>query len=326
VRILIVKMSSLGDVVHMLPAITDAAAHFSNLTVDWVVEEGFAAIPTAHPAVRRVIPIALRRWRKSLLSGDTWREIKHFSDEIRADRYDWILDTQGLIKSAAVDFLAHGRRGGHAFTSAREPLAALVLHQQVHAPRELHAIFRNRMLTAAILGYELKQDASPHYGLALPSATEGIALPPRYLLALHGTARTEKEYPIAQWKTLIRTIHAAGWPVLLPWGSALEQGRAEILAEAGGQVLPRLDLSQLASIIAASSGVVGVDTGLMHLAAALRKPGVGLYPATDPVRFGVLPEADAPPIHNLYKAEDLIPEIVATKLLGSLTGDLLRIV
>jgi len=319
VRILIVKMSSLGDVVHMLPAITDATAHIPDLTVDWVVEEGFAAIPAAHPAVRRVIPIALRRWRKALLSGSTWREIGQFRDEVRADPYDWVLDTQGLIKSAAVDVLAHGRRGGHACTSAREPLAALVLHRRVDAPRELHAVLRNRLLTAAILGYELQPNAPLHYGLTLPPSVGNLALPPRYLVGLHGTARAEKEYPVSLWQALIRALHAAGWPVLLPWGNASEQQRAELLAEAGGQVLPRLDLSQLASVIAASSGVVGVDTGLMHLAAALRKPGVGLYPATDPVRFGVLPEADAPVMHNLYKAEDLVPEAVAAKLLEMLS-------
>lgn len=314
-RLLIVKMSSLGDVVHMLPAVTDAVARHPGLVIDWVVEEGFAAIPAMHPAVHQVLPIALRRWRKAPFSATNRKEFARFITQLRDQRYDWIIDTQGLIKSAAVSLFARGKRGGHAFGSVRETLAAIPLHKRVDAPRALHAITRNRLTMAGILGYTLAPDEILDYGIQPPAATNSLALPARYLVALHGTARAEKEYPVEQWQALISRLAQAGYPVVLPWGHALEKQRAEILAGAGGQVLPKLDIPQLAAIIAGSTGIVGVDTGLMHLAAALHKPGVGLYPATDPVLYGAKSEPGAPVICNLHRQEELAPERVADTLL-----------
>ena len=315
-RILIVKMSSLGDVVHMLPALTDAVSNIPNLLVDWVVEEHFAAIPAMHPAVRQVIPIGLRRWRKSLTSASTRQEMIHFITQLRLEHYDWIVDTQGLIKSMLVDLLAHGRRGGHAFSSARESISSLCLNKRILAPRDLHAIDRNRLVTAGVLGYPPSTLTPIRYGLDLPAAAIGLELPRRYLVALHGTARAEKEYPAADWATLIARLRQAGHEVLLPWSNAAEKHRADTLSLSGGQVLPRLDLVQLTAIISRSEGVIGVDTGLMHLAAALKRPGIGLYPTTDPALFGVRAEPDAPPFLNFSRLDELDPEHVATTLLA----------
>lgn len=322
-RILIIKMTSLGDIVHMLPAVTDAATHLPGLSVDWVVEEGFTAIPALHPAVNRIIPIALRRWRKTPTHASVRREIGKFIQTLRAESYDIIVDSQGLLKSAAVGLLARGMRSGYNYASAREPLAALFLKKRIAVETRLAAILRNRLLMTGALGYQIADDAPLRYGIMPPRADQPMDfLPPRYLLALHGTARREKEYPLASWKALIKRLSDAGWPVLLPWANAGEQQRAEELTGFGGTPLPAMPLRQLAAIIASASGVVGVDTGLMHLAAALRKPGIGLYPATSVSRFGVQTEADAPVISNYCEPEDLDPAKVAERLLTAIASPL----
>jgi len=314
-RILIIKMTSLGDVVHMLPAVTDAADRIPGLRIDWVVEEGFSAIPALHPAVNRIIPIALRRWRKTPLHVSVRRDIGGFMQTLRSEQYDLIIDSQGLLKSAIVGLLARGARSGYSYASAREPLASLFLKNRITVEIHKAAILRNRLLMAGALGYQITDDAPLRYGITpAPAPARMDFLPKRYLLALHGTARREKEYPLDDWKILIRHLSDAGWPVLLPWANAREKQRVEELIKHGGIVLPALKLQQLAAVIAAGNGVVGVDTGLMHLAAALRKPGIGLYPATPITRFGVQSESDAPVIANYCDAADLKPERVAERL------------
>jgi heptosyltransferase I len=315
-RILIVKMTSLGDVVHMLPAITDAATRLPDLDIDWVVEENFSAIPALHPAVNRIIPVALRRWRRAPLHRSVRREIGNFMQTLRTESYDLIIDSQGLIKSAVISLLARGVRSGYSYASAREPLASSFLKKRIAVDKHKAAILRNRLLMAGALNYEISENTPLRYGVkSIPTPTHMDFLPARYLLALHGTARREKEYPLANWKVLIERFSNAGWPVLLPWGNAGEKQRAEELAAHGGIVLPALGLPQLTAIIAAGNGVVGVDTGLMHLAAALRKPGIGLYPATSIKLFGVQSEPDAPVIANYCDSTDLEPEQVAERLL-----------
>ncbi|NCS64988.1 MAG: lipopolysaccharide heptosyltransferase I [Hydrogenophilales bacterium CG03_land_8_20_14_0_80_62_28] len=314
-RILVVKTTSLGDLVHMLPALTEAATALPGLRADWVAEEGFAAVPALHPAVDRVIPVALRRWRKSPLSGAVRRQWGEFITSLRSENYDLVLDSQGLLKSALLAVLAHGPRAGLDFASAREPLASLVYRYRYSVRPELHAITRNRLLTAQALGYAMAAEAAFSYGV-VPLAAGALALPDRFVLALHGTARPEKEYPEAAWRELIGRVTATGMPVLLPWGNEREQARAERLAAAspGARVLPRLNLAAMTAVLGRASVVAGVDTGLMHLAAAFRKPGIGLYPATPPARFGAWSEPGAPVIENLADADDLAPLKLAEKL------------
>jgi len=320
-HILIVKMTSLGDVVHMLPALTEAVGHVPGLRADWVVEDSFAAIPGWHPAVERVIPIALRRWRRAPGKGATWREMARFRRELRQRQYDLVVDGQGLIKSALVSLFARGERAGLDRRSAREGLAALAYGRAYPASRGLHAITRNRLLMAQALGYEIQGAASwesdIHYGVSPPHVEMAERLPEDFLVCLHGTARPEKEYPEAQWATLLRLLLAAGHAVVLPWGNDREHSRAQRLALAapGARVLPRLGLGQLAGVLGAARGVIGVDTGLMHLAAAFHKPGVGLYPATPPGLYGVRAEAYAPAMVNLAAAGELQPDRVAARVL-----------
>jgi heptosyltransferase-1 len=310
-NLLAIKMTSLGDVVHLLPALTDAAEHHPGLAVDWVVEEGFAAIPGWHPAVRRVIPSAIRRWRRALGAAATWRELAAFRRAIEAREYDLVVDAQGLVKSALVALLARGPRAGLARGSARESLACLAYQRRYPAPRELHAITRNRLLMAQALDYPMAE-TPPRYGLIAPPPWPLAGLAADYVVCLHGTARAEKQYPEADWAVLLGKLARQGLGLVLPWGNPQEQARAQRLAATlpGAIVPPRLGLAEIAGVIAGARGVIGVDTGLMHLAAALRKPGIGLFPATPPARFGALGEADAPALVNLAGRDALAPDAV----------------
>ncbi len=322
-HILIVKMTSLGDVVHMLPALTEAMRHVPDLHADWVAEEGFDVIPSWHPAVRRVIPSALRRWRKHIVQAETWREIRRFRDAIHQEKYDLVLDGQGLLKSAVVTRMARGPVAGLDARSARESLASLFYCARFAAPTALHAITRNRLLMAQALGYAMGDVTDIRYGL---SAQERVVVPGlvgEYALCLHGTARPEKEYPEADWVRLLRQIAARGLGVVLPWGNERERLRAERLSVAlpAPVILPKMGLADLASVIAGAYIVLGVDTGLMHLAAAFRRPGVGLYPTTPPARFGARNEVDAPAMVNLSGESALQPEQVFHVVESLFEGD-----
>lgn len=289
-KLLIVKTSSLGDVVHMLPAVTDMHTRFPDWQIDWVVEENFAEIPHWHPAIHQVFPVAIRRWRKSLLVKTTRQEISTFKQQLANTQYDVILDAQGLIKSALISRWARGKRVGFDFAYAREPLASLVYQQRLAVGKNDHAIKRNRLLAAGSLDYSIS-DMPLDYGLQLPPKT----LPTeRYIMALHGTSRVDKEWPIDQWRELVKALQEFELKVYLPWGNTRELERAKALESEypNVQVLPKSKLTELAYYIAGAQGVIGMDTGLMHLAAALGKSGVALYPATYPALTGVLCATD----------------------------------
>jgi heptosyltransferase I len=288
-RLLIVKTSSLGDVIHNLPAIADMRAQVPDLIIDWVVEESFADIPAMHLGVDNVIPLALRRWRKHLFSRETWREIAAFRQKLSAHRYDWVLDTQGLLKSVLIASWTHGPLHGYGWGSGREPLPALFYAHRHKVLWEQHAVVRIRKLAALALGYPLPQ-TFPDYGLRAPAQMLPDGLPRRYIVAFHGTSRDSKLWPVEQWVALGRKLAGQGITLLLPWGNATEHARAEAIAAqvAGAIVLPRLPLSDLAAILGGAMAAVGVDTGLIHLAAALNLPTVAIYTDTDPALTGVL--------------------------------------
>lgn len=284
-RLLLVKMSSLGDVIHTLPALEDARQALPGFEVDWVVEEGFAEVPAWHPVVRRVIPVALRRWRKTPLA--TWRsgEWSRFRDALASHRHDLVLDAQGLLKSAFVTRLVPAPRAGYDRRSAREPLAACAYGSRLAVAREQHAIERTRQLFAQALGYPVPA-GEPCYGIdraRLPSAPA-----PGGVLFLHGTSRADKCWPEASWIALGERVAAAGHRILLPWGNAPERERAERIANALGAatVLPRMGLGEIAAQLGAVRAAVAVDTGLGHLAAALATPCVSLYGPTRIERIG----------------------------------------
>ncbi len=298
-RILLVKTSSLGDVIHTLPAVTDAARAFPGIRFDWVVEEAFAEIPAWHPAVEQVIPVALRRWRKQPFSSATRAEWKVFRATLDATPYDFVLDAQGLIKSAWLAVKARAPVHGLDFRSAREPLASLAYAHRHAVPWGRHAVRRVRELFAAVLGYPLPEDAQGEddganhadaaaYGLdrarmLADEAANGAITAPR-LVFLHGTTWPTKHWPESYWRELARLAAGDGWNVRLPWGSETEHERALRIAKnlTGAHVLPRLPLAGLAAELLAATACVAVDSGLGHLAAALDVPTLSLFGPTNP--------------------------------------------
>ena len=310
-RVLLVKTSSLGDVIHNLPVVTDLRAHFPEAAIDWVVEEDFADIARLHPGVRRVIPVALRRWRRALLTAATWRELRAFRAMLREEAYDRVIDTQGLLKSALITRMARGKRCGHAASSAREALAARFYDAGFDVPRTLHAVERNRRLAALSGGYDVAQ--APDYGIVATCPRSGGGGPQRSVagtqveapqsatgdmpsaVLLTATSRDDKLWPQERWIALGRSLHERGLTCLLPAGSATERQRAGQLALAipGAVALPPLSLNQVGEQLAAARIVIGVDTGLVHLAAALGRPTLALFCASDPALTGVLARTPA---------------------------------
>jgi heptosyltransferase-1 len=247
--------------------------------IDWVVEEPFAGIAAMHPAVRRVIPVAVRRWRSGLWRPAVWSEMREWRRGLRAERYDAVIDTQSLLKSALVTASAFGRRHGLDRASAREVLAPMFYDVRHAVPRALHAVERNRLLTGKALGYTPRE--SLDYGLRVPAAGKSA-----YAVLLTMTSRADKLWPDERWVELARGLRM---PAMLPWGSDAERGRAQrIAAAAGGTAIPRrLRIDELASLFAGAAAVVGLDTGLTHLAAALGVPTVGIYCGSDPALTGI---------------------------------------
>jgi len=274
-KVLLIKMSSLGDVIHALPAVSDAALH--GVQIDWVVEEAFADIPAAHPGVNRVLPIAWRRWRKSLVRAR--EEMGAFYAALRGESYDLILDSQGLIKSALVSLLARGPRTGFSFTTAREPWSAFVYGRGHHVKVAQHAIDRQRQLFAAALGYTLDSVAVTGLEHAGPRT--------RQVVLLHGTTWQTKHWPPSMWQALARQVRADGFEPVLTWGNDEERLRAEHIAGGGDAVVQdRIPLGELIGILGRAAAVIGVDSGLCHYSAALGTPTLGLYGPTSGVLTG----------------------------------------
>ncbi|AGB76183.1 lipopolysaccharide heptosyltransferase I [Enterobacteriaceae bacterium strain FGI 57] len=287
-RVLIVKTSSMGDVLHTLPALTDAMQAFPGIRFDWVVEEGFAQIPSWHEAVERVIPVAIRRWRKAWFSARIKAERKAFRATLQAVKYDAVIDAQGLVKSAAlVTRLAHGIKHGMDWQTAREPLASLFYNRRHHIAKQQHAVERTRELFAKSLGYA-KPQTQGDYAIARHFLTQTAADTEPYVVFLHATTRDDKHWPETHWRELIGLLKESGLKVKLPWGAPHEEARAKRLAEGFDyvEVLPRLSLEAIAHVLAGANYVVSVDTGLSHLTAALDRPNITLYGPTDPGLIG----------------------------------------
>lgn len=287
-RVLIVKTSSMGDVLHTLPALTDAQQAIPGIQFDWVVEEGFAQIPSWHSAVDRVIPVAIRRWRKAWFSAPIKAERKAFRDAVRLQHYDAIIDAQGLVKSAAlVTRLARGIKHGMDWSTAREPLASLFYNRKHHIAKQQHAVERTRELFAKSLGYA-KPQLQGDYAIAQHFMNEHKADADQYAVFLHATTRDDKHWPEANWRELIGLLNNTGIRIKLPWGAPHEEARAKRLAEGFPyvDVLPRMSLEDVARILAGAKFVVSVDTGLSHLTAALDRPNITLYGPTDPGLIG----------------------------------------
>jgi heptosyltransferase-1 len=284
-KILLVRVSSLGDVLHNLPIVADIRRHFPDAQVDWVVEEGYVSLVKLNPQVRKVIPFALRRWRRGLFSDAAVRaELRGFFRDLRAEQYDYVFDTQGLIKTGIVMACARTRPGGQKIGMANgtedsgyEGVSRIFHSRSIPVALRTHAVARGRQVVAAVLGYAV--DTPPDFGLPAPAGAVRPAWMPAqdYVVFFHGTARDAKKWPAAHWIALGRAL--APLPVLLPWGSPREKEEAEHLAAAlpNAQVLPKLSMMDAVELARHAALAVGVDTGLTHIAAAFVRPTVEIY-------------------------------------------------
>jgi heptosyltransferase-1 len=288
VQILIVKLSSMGDLVHALPMVSDIARAYPQARIDWVVEESFADVPALHPSVDRVLTVALRRWRRRPFAHQTRQALMQSLHQLREQRYDLIVDCQGLTKSALVAAAARGIRVGPDWHSAREPVASLLYQRHVPVSRQLHAIERNRRIAADALGYALTD--GERFGIAEGVARHRPELPtPACVLLLTHASRATKYWPNDHWLTLESELANLGYLSFLACGSDKERQHSETLVRQMRQarVLPPMPIRTLAGYAAGMCAVIGLDTGLTHLAAAAGAPTIGIFCDYDPRLVGL---------------------------------------
>jgi len=278
----------MGDVVHTLPALTDAMNAIPNIVFDWVVEERFKAIPAWHPAVDRVIPIKLRQWKKNKIINplQIFSILKSFKKILNQKAYDLLIDPQGLLKSAFITYLVKAPSVGYQSDSIREKLAAYFYNKNYAVSWGLHAVERIRQLFSQALYYPVPKTMAD-YGVDKTQWLQVQQEP--YVLFFHGTTWANKHWPENYWKMLTQLLNKKNMKVKLSWGSQEEYERSIRIAEKNNaEVLPDLDINGLVPAIANASAVVAVDTGLCHLAAAFNVPTVALFGPTDPEKTGVM--------------------------------------
>jgi len=284
----------MGDLIHALPALSDAARAHPQIAFDWAIDENFQEIATWHPAVQGVIATNHRAWREALVHPSTLGSVAGVISRIKASRYDLVIDGQGNFKTALLSLAANGPRAGFDRHSVREWVAHLAYQRRYAAPKNAHAIDRLRRLIAAALGYALPA-TTPEFGIRRDRLTRPqVALPREYLVFVHNASWKTKLWPEAHWADLIARTVAAGFNVLLPWGNAHEQARAKRLARPGVHVLPKLSLSEMGYVLDHARACVCMDTGLSHLVAALDVPSVTLYGSTD---SGLIGASGASQVH-----------------------------
>jgi len=286
VRLLIVKTSSMGDVVHAMPVVADLRRHHPGIEIDWLVEAPFAAIPQMHPGIRHVLPMAWRKWRSQLTSAATWKAMAQLRQQLRGAAYDGVLDLQGLVKSALWARQTGAPVLGYDRASVREPTAAWAYRHTASVPWDLQAVQRCRLLAAAHLGYVVAAGDAPDFGLRAPAPTWVPRAP--YAVLIPNASRREKLWPERHWVAVGRRLLERGWMPVVLWGRDAEQSQAEgIAAGCEGDVPPFLRVGEMAAVLAGAHHVVGLDTGFTHLAAALGRPTLGIYCDHDPGLAGI---------------------------------------
>jgi heptosyltransferase-1 len=281
-HLLLVRLSSLGDILHTFPAATDIRRERPRLELHWAVEESYVPLVALHPGVSHIVPVALRRWRRRLLERSTWREIRALRATLAAQPFDAILDTQGLVKSVLVAKMARGPVHGFGPRTAREPLASRFYDFMYEFAPADHKVERYREVAARALGYARTSD--PDYGIEAP-ARPAFAPSGEYCVLLHATAREAKLWSEQAWREVGRALELRGLACVLPWGSGPEHARSLRIAEglAHALVPPKMSIGEAAGLVGHAKAVVGVDTGLMHLAAALKVPVVGVFCDSEPL-------------------------------------------
>jgi len=284
IDVLIVKTSSLGDVIHALPVLSDLQRIFPDWKVAWMVEENFQDLPRLHPFCSEVISVAVRRWRKTGFSSASRKEISELRGQLHTIQPRYVLDLQGLIKSALLAKLSPGCHVGYSWGSARENLATLTYDKTYPVSWNQHAVERNRKLAALALGYAL-DDLECDYGLSTAQSKSGS----KKMMMIHSTSKESKLWPEQYWIELGVALQKKGYESILPSGSKEEWQRAQRLAQhiPHATALPPGPLKDFIVELQPLSMVVGVDTGLTHLSTAMGLPTVAIYTATDPSATGV---------------------------------------
>jgi heptosyltransferase-1 len=294
-RILFIKLTSLGDLIHALPALSDAKSARPELEFDWVIDENFREIATWHPAVKGIITTNHRKWRGTLADSSTRGSISDLIARIRAADYDLVIDGQGNFKTALLSMFARGPRAGFDRHSVREWIAHLAYQRRFAASKSAHAIDRLRRLFAAALDYPIP-NSPPDFRIQKERFVEPkVDLPKEYLVFVHNASWKTKLWPEAHWAELLKKSVQTGFKVLLPWGNEMEEARAKRLAiHSEVQVLPKLSLSEMGYVLERAKACVCMDTGLSHLVAALDVPSITLYGSTD---SGLIGASGASQVH-----------------------------
>ncbi|MET0356957.1 MAG: lipopolysaccharide heptosyltransferase I [Cellvibrio sp.] len=286
-KILLIKMSSMGDIFHTFPAITDLKAHYPNAIIDWVVEDSFKEIVDWHPAVNKAIPINLRRWMKER-SGNSWREFKTWRKLLQSEHYDVVIDAQGLFKSAVISMLANASVAkGFDKKSARESISSFFYNEKFFVDKAQHAVERTRQLFGQAFGYT--PTSALNFGINQNFVS--VKKNPRKLMFIIGTSWATKLWSTTHWQELTATAINAGFSVEIMWGSSEEQAIADsIIASNPTATRPaqRMTITAIAEKLVEAAGVIGLDTGFSHLAGALETPTIALYGATSPVKVGLI--------------------------------------
>ena len=283
-KILLIRVSSLGDVLHNMPIVDDIKTHYPDAQIDWVVEEAYVNLVRLQPKVNKVIAYAQRRWRKSLGDKTTRAEIKHFYRTLREEAYDFVLETQGLLKTGLIMGLARTTKNGKKVGLANgtegsgyEAISRMFHKLSIPVDKRTHAVLRGRLVAAAALGYQVNTPAS--FGLQkLDLQPDWMPATP-YIVFFHATAGDSKKWPRANWIDCANDLRIIGWPILLPWGNPAEKAEAEAMAEqmSNAQVLPKLSMQEATVLAERAALVIGVDTGLVHIAAAYETPTIEIY-------------------------------------------------
>jgi heptosyltransferase-1 len=293
-RILLIKMSSMGDIFHTFPAISDIKNHFPEAQIDWVVEDSFKEIVEWHPAIHKVIPIHLRRWVKEH-NKKAWQEFKSWRNQLRVENYDHVIDAQGLLKSAVIAKCALSNGvDGYDKASAREPITRWFYKHPHFVDKAQHAVERTRQLVGNALGYT----PTPKLNFGINQNFVHVQKDPRKLIFIIGTSWVTKLWATAEWQALTKIAVDEGYSVEIMWGSADERAIAEQIIQFCPQATRpehRLSITTIAEKLVGAAGVVGLDTGFSHLAGALETPTIAIYGATSPIKVGLIGEHT----HNL---------------------------
>ena len=315
-RALIIKLTSMGDLMHALPALTDASNAYPDIQFDWIVDENFSAVPSWHPKVSDIITTNHRTWRKQLLSSSLRRELKTLKTKINAGNYDVVIDMQNNLKSAVLSYFIRKEVHGLDKNSAREYPAHWAYAFKHEVPKNLHAVARQRSLLAQSLNYKIDDESINYKVDKSVFRAPDFSLPNKYLVLVHNASWPTKLWPISYWQKFIELINYEGYTAILPSGSEEEVARAEEIVSSNAKAiaLKRLSLNEVAYVIEHSLGCVCSDTGLAHLSAVLDKPSVTMYSVTDESLIGTRGKNQEHIISNDARMESITPEAVLKKL------------